>query len=428
MKRAFTLIEMLVVISVISILSSMITVLYDDNVHDALSRSSLELKTVLEKARGLAIKTGRMHAVTFQVENAGDGRVMKNASHVDGGQSPKRHWYAIIGPDFTSGAVYGGYRRSTHKIPVAEERYSYQELSFYCLVDYIDAMKASQIGPKHYLHPGVRFLALGDVDNIYPGYKDATYPRPWFGYFDDTTQTLHPWGAYEETRDAGFARPNTGLDYQGEDGSLSYDSEYDTIINPSQVWGRIHIGATANDASELSRDFKASKFYRGVQSNFIGPDTTVLASKDDKKVPRPLLNAYWGDFMIIFDAEGSASFVYGEIRSIHFKTFRGPKNAGRNDMLVENKVQHTGGVAITLCRDVDEHDEIYTQKNSVTGGPDFNTFASAEDALASITPFTRVFVWRANGSVEIRDMYHPANTLSAEDLKQKNPYPHGYGD
>ena len=427
MKSAFTIIEMLVVIAIIAILSSMTSVFYTDNIQDALSRSSLELKSVLEEARSLAIKTGRMHAVSFQVENAGDGRVMKNGSRIDGAQHQGRHWYVIIGPDFTADAVYGGYQRGVDKIPVAAERYSYKELSFYSLVDYIAAMKQAQIGNRHYLQPGVRFLALGDADTIYPGYTDDTYPRPWFGYFDDANKTLHPCGAYEADRDAGFTRPSTGLDYQGEDGALPYDAVSDTIVNPDKVWGRIHIGATAVDTSELTREFNASNYYRGQKENFIGPDTAVLASTADMKVVRPLVNAYWGDFLILFDAKGSASVAYSEARSIHFRTYRGPKNAGRNDMLVINKTTETGGVAVTLCRDIDDEEGIYKNSKAVTGGQDFNTFLSAEDALASITPFSRVFVWQANGAVEVRTMEHSSNKLVAEDLLQKKPYPHGFG-
>ncbi len=438
LKKAFTLIEMLVVVSLIGLLSTMIVFLFEDSAEDALSKSALELKSVMDRARSLAIKTGRMHAVAFHVENAGDGSVLKNFSEVDDETFPGRHWYCIIGPDFSNVGTTAGWSRSLTKIPVANDGQNGNLLSFYSLSDYIECMKSVQVGPRHYLLPGVRFLALGDEDKLYSGYSHATYPRPWFGYYDDTTNTLHPWGAWDPDIDTTFQFPSTGLDYQGEDQLPTYYAPYDTLINPTEVWGRIHPNATAPDmefVTDGSED-RSCNIYRGFVQGFIGPDTYYLASTPTRKVPRPLINAYWGDFMILYDAKGTARTVVGDGRDTYFDAIKwysgrhsdrgSSANFGRRDMGIGNKVDYTGGFYVTICRDIEDHEQLYSEINSTTGAFDFTKFKSVEDALESITPYKRIFVWRATGFSEIRDMSHPQCQIEADDLLQKDPFPNGY--
>ena len=437
--QAFTLIEMLVVVTLIAILSSMIIVLYEDSAEDAVSKSALELKSVLERARGLAIKTGRMHAVSFHIENAGDGSVMKNFSSIDDEKFPGRHWYCIIGPDFSTVGTTAGWSRDQRKIPVVRDGQNGRLLSFYCLADHVETMKDVQVGPRHYLLPGVRFLALGDLDKIYTKYSDPTYPRPWFGYYDDATNRLHPWGGYDPEIDKKFTHPTTGLDYQGEDPVVpEYYAPYDTRINPTAVWGRIHPDATAPDQEHIDdgSEDPACKLYRGFSQGYIGPDTSYLASTATRKVPRPLINAYWGDFMILFDAKGTARAVKSDGRDTFFgaiKWYGGRHssrpakgdNFGRHDMGMVDMVDKTGGFYITICRDIEE-ENLYKGSNSVTGGTDYQQFSRVEDALESITPYKRIFVHRATGTTDIRGMGHPHCALEPDDLKQQKPYPRGF--
>ena len=77
---AFTLIEMLVVISIMMTLSGMIFVSYQKSSHDLVTADAISLQTVLQRARSLAMASGKAHAVSFHIENAGDGTVLKNAS------------------------------------------------------------------------------------------------------------------------------------------------------------------------------------------------------------------------------------------------------------------------------------------------------------------------------------------------------------
>lgn len=431
---AFTLIELLVVVAIMAMLSSLIMIVYEERAEDAVSASAHDLQSVLQRARSLAMRHGRMHAVAFHIENYGDGTVLKNNSYNDEITDGK-HWFCIIGPDSSN------YRdRRTTEIPYARPN------SFFSIKDYMQAMDAAQIGPRYYLHAGTRFLALGDVDSLYPHstYEDESYPRPWFGYFDEASGTLYPWGAYNRDIDAALPHPNSGLDYAGNDGEIAFDIELDTNVNPAQVWGRVHKDASAQHPLFISSgasDYYYKKHYR-VSRGYVGPDTSFLASTPSEKKPRPLVNALWADFVILFDETGAAFAVSGHGRSQYFSDNRlssnsyspyqktGPtpygRNSGREHMGIEHFNEQTGGFYITICRDVDDSEEIYRQHNPATQQPAYHKFASKEDAFASITPFVRVFINQSSGVAEIRDNQFPGIQISAEDLLAKDPYPRGF--
>ena len=76
--HAFTLFELIVVVGIMVMLSSMIFIPFSSTAKQAVSESALELQSVLIRARSLALKTGKMHAVSFHIENAGDGSVLRN--------------------------------------------------------------------------------------------------------------------------------------------------------------------------------------------------------------------------------------------------------------------------------------------------------------------------------------------------------------
>ena len=434
----FTLIELLVVITIIVLLASMSMTLYKVTPDDQILSSSFELQSVLARARSLAMSTGKDHAVAFHIENAGDGTVLKNFSSKDDGDFKGRHWYCIIGPDYSNLE-----HRRTTGMPEAYELWSGWEYSFFNLQRYVETMELVQVGARHYLKPGVRFLALSDVDNLYrhsqSGYQSDTYPRPWFGYYDDNTGTLYPWGSYNRELDQIFQHPNTGLDYEGEDGVIPYDPEMDTNINPPEVWGRVHDEATAM-YSEYVTDAGEDKSYLRLHNyvkNFTGPDTSYLASTATDKKPRPLVNAHWGDFMIIFNALGSASVGDPRARMTYFRSTginnahvqtrnRGADNLGRDRMELAHSASETGGFYITLCRDVDEDSELYEQTSSVTGAAAYNKFTTVEDAYRSLFPLRRIFVSSATGNVDIRGTEHPEVKFKAEDLLLHEPYPNGH--
>ncbi len=427
-SSAFTLIELLVVVSIMALMSSMIIMAYEESAEDAVSASAHELQSVLQRARSLAMRHGVMYGVTFHIENSGDGTVLKNGSYLDETSESRGHWYCIVGPD-TSDYGY----RSTLYPPRASLH------AFFTLDEYMKAMQSVQVGPRYKLQPGTRFLALGDVDELYPStyYDDPSYPRPWFGYYDEVNKTLYPWGAYNRDVDAVLRHPNTGLDYAGNDGEISYDKSLDTNINPSKVWGRIHFDATAPHQAYIDSavvDSNVKKYY-GYTRNFVGPDEHVLASTPSKKQPRPLVNALWADFMILFDATGAAyvTDAHGRVGylsavgsgSPYSKSSSTPygTNSGRHNMGIKHAVDTTGGFYVTICRDVDSEEDIYHEVNPLTGQPAYHKFETKEDAMASITPFIRVFVNQSSGIAELRDNQHPSTQIIADDLLQHEAYP-----
>ncbi len=452
--KAFTLIELLVVISIIALLSTMMVVTYSESQEDLILADAHELQATLLKARNLAMGTNRSYGVVFHIENAGDGTVFKNQSvkDLDDESFIGRHWYALIGPDesqFNAQSYGGGTLRKENLPPVAlvatNDRDTY---SYFALEDYTEAMEKVQIGARRYLSRGVRFLALSDTNELYPGKVHETYPRPWFGYYDNTTNILYPWGAYNPEIDADWVsagrEPGTGLDYQGYDGPVTYNVDQDTNLNPDEVWGRIWhywdfsgntlIGSTGVYPGECveppstsnigTRDKSISKRYK-VARDYVGPDRTYLA----KKV-RPVVNGYWSDFMIIFGPDGSVSVAKGHARALYFNRItvsrdRISSQAGRAYMGMEFD-NRTSAVAITLAPDIDAEDELYSEASTImTGQKAYNKFNSVEDAFESITPFVRVHLNKVDGLSEVRTNDHEELQITADDLLQRDPYPRG---
>ncbi len=438
--NAFTLIELLVVMSIMATLSGMIFIAYEESAADVVTADAYELQTVLQRARSMAINTGHTYAVSFHIENAGDGTVLKNRSDYDAEDFPGRHWYCIIGPDNSDKALDQWTKRYSDKPPLAASNGS-SILTFYSLQEYEQTMKQVQAGPIHYLSPGVRFLALSDEDELHRYDTHASYPRPWFGFYDETSKTLYPWGAYNPEIDATLSHPNTGLDYEGNDGPIPYDPNLDTNVYPAEVWGRIHHqedysgtpsqtgalrrwpGETGNNGSTL-REF-------GFTHDYVGPDTTKLPGK-----PRALVNGHWGDYMIFFQPDGQAYSAPGTARQVFFTKW-GWTNSnafdnydypqGRRHLRMDNYEGKTGGLYITLCRDVDAtNSDLYREHSSITKQPAYNKFDSAEAAFESINPFLRVFVNSITGEASVQNNDHPHMRITPDDLKQQNPYPRGF--
>ena len=439
--QGFTLVEMLVVVSIMAILYSMVMFAFEESDHDIVIADANELQSVLLKARSLAMGSNEAYGVIFHIENAGDGLVLKNQSvhDVHDESFVGRHWYALVGPDQSQFGSGRNHERSNVLPPVllVEDHFK-ATYTYFTLEDYVEAMENVQIGARHYLSKGVRFLALSDTNELYPGLTHDSYPRPWFGYFDDATGTLYPWGAYNKDIDATFTHPSTGLDYEGFDGPITYDATRDTNVNPNEVWGRIWhhwdfsgnqlTGATAVHeglvtSPTVDRSIKKRYF---VDRNYVGPDTTRLAAK-----PRPLVNGYWSDFMILFKPDGTVSVARGHVRSTFFNKTDLTKDTishqeGRAYMGMEFQIEKTGGYAITLCRDVDpdKDADLYPEMSvDMPNQAAYHKFSSVDDAFASISPFIQVFVHAGTGLSELRTNDHQQLSIVAEDLLQKKPYP-----
>ncbi|NRA37422.1 MAG: hypothetical protein HRU15_04735 [Planctomycetes bacterium] len=440
-RIAFTLIELMVVLTLMLTFSSMIVSLFSTNEKDALTTAAVELQTVLQRARSLSRSTQQGHAVIFHIENSGDGSVLKNFSDIDDAEFKGRHWYAIIGPDTSTTELENngpGSGRNTQTIPKA--KYKYGWYTFLHLSDYEEGLKGKQIGPRHYLPQGVRFLALSDTDNEYGSYNEDSYPRPWFGYYDSANKKLYPWGAYNRDIDAALEAAVgkfacTGLDYEGDDGQIAYDANSDCNLNPSSVWGRIHATATAIYPSDVTGSGKFDPcgldMYGDPNLKYLGPDTTLYAGK-----PRAVVNGYWGDYMIMFDATGSAMMEHGHGRRLYFSSQYDDRNTpdwdpnngcSRKNMEVSNATNFTGAMYITLARDIDIDDEVYNgSTDPISGASDYYSFESVDDALESITPFVRIRIEEATGVSNLQRSDHPHSNISADDLIQHKAYPRGY--
>ncbi len=458
--RAFTLIEMLVVISIMAILSSMIFIVMEEKFEDVLTADALALQTTLDRARALSMSTGNVHGVSFHVENAGDGTVFKNKSILDDNNESfiGRHWYCIVGPDpasMTNKALSDDKQNNNiMRMPPLRNTTWNGYCTHPTLLEYVSAVEKSQVGPRVYLSEGVRFLALSDKDRIYHhsvsgtsltsgdsiipgGHPDHVSERPWFGWYDQATKTLYPWGGYNRDIDLKLAAPNTALDYEGFDGEIPYDSTLDTNINPAEVWGRIqfvydfdasttanavYTGSTARWPDDIGKDDTAhNKDYNRTTINYIGPDKTILAGKK-----RPVVNAHWLDFMIYFLPNGETRITRNHIRSQLFNAASWNRTrTGRAQMGMNFSEDDVAGYTITLARDVDPEEDVdlYNETNPRTGQPAYHKFETVEDAFASINPFLRVFVHRVTGKTAVRGNDHPLHQITAEDLLKTDPYP-----
>ncbi|MFW5828889.1 MAG: pilus assembly FimT family protein [Planctomycetota bacterium] len=450
-RRAFTLIEMLVVIALIAMLSGMVLWLYEEGAVDEVDKAAQQLATTIDQARIMALRSGYAHAVVFHIENVGDGRVLQNFHQDDPADFPGRHWYAIIGPA-TDKARLGSMP------PQANDQHKAYQYPF--LTSFQEATRAAQIGKRMYLPRGVRFLALSDWDDGVAG--AATYPRPWHGWFDASDGRLYPWGGYHRDMESGSASSDTAFGYQGRDGAIPYDADQGINVNPGEVWGQIHADATARNPGEVgeyllknksagdqdnaivrgilkqlwyhvdpgsvevatSGNKKGSLVYTGRDVQRTGPDTTILPD-----LPRPLIDGYLADHMLLFDHEGRCLLLSGQGRAVYFKDRwlvdrgAGQVDIGRDELPMRHDLATTGGYQITICRDIDPEDHIgsrplYTEPpDPGTQAPQYDRLDSIDDAYHTIFPYARIFVPVQAGDVEIRSMQHPEAQMRPQDLE-----------
>ena len=410
MKRGFSLIELMVVLLIIAIVSSMIFVRSEDSTTNV-RIASMQLEATLAQARNLARQTGLAHAVVFHIENYGDGRVMRNfgpnsESELGG------HWYAVIGPN--KGALptsVRGWTKPPHMPPLVVSDKDYDDV---ILAEYENDIALSQVGPRYYLPEGVRFLALGDYDfgmNITdekmwksalgdPGLLDE-YPRPWFGIIKPKEKipasirpsagefVLYPWGGGDvEWENARGAANMSGFGTLS--GQTTNSENHGILINGERMDFAILFQA---DGSAVSiSPFAARRSFKSLREN----NGYIYQDHDLLKDP-----FYWNA------RKGPHLKEYNETK----------KNSG-----IHHCERITGGIHITLARDVDESEAIYPNPNRV------DVFNSEEDALNSILPLYRVYVNNFTANTVIRNYGEPMaeiqqnqNRLSPSHVGQSHP-------
>lgn len=371
--RAFTLVELLIVISIIVLMTGMIIGLPSPDKRRAAVRSAAEeLAATLRAARSYAMNQAVVCGVAFNLQNAPDtsGMVLNNWS---GG-----HWYRIIGPQAPTNTS-----PSVHTYPIPD----YNDTSVQGrgnVAQFLATVDESWLGEPHVLAPRrVRFLALTDQDSGTGGWESsgripATYPRPWYGYW--SAGTLYPWGGYDGSKPAASRirdpsnRYCSGFYYEGNDGTVA------GCRNPID---RTTTATGASGTVPLVQFLKAGE-------------------------PRALINAAWLDFVIVFNPDGtvqtSTSQLYARAQSYWERGAAtdsysqggtgngdlGPYSAMQAGDVrsIQSFFRHTGAFSITLAPDADR---------------DSDAYASAKEAFDSIWPMSRVQV-NQFGSISVIDV------------------------
>jgi hypothetical protein len=225
--------------AIIALLSSMMVIIPShENPKEQVDLAAAQVAAMFKQARKLALETKENFAVVIHIENSGDSSVIKNFSQFYDGAPFGRHWIAVIGPDT-------GFATNSRNDPPLPSAYphlqSYERAVNLCMINRV------------YLPPGTRFLAVGDVDggnkstakDYFKGDDSGRYPLPWFGWYDDTENRLHPWGGYDHPIDVKFIATDsditsgcTGLLFSGRDGEIPYDETLDCCVNPKPTYGK----------------------------------------------------------------------------------------------------------------------------------------------------------------------------------------------
>ena len=416
MHKGFSLIELMVVLVILSVLMSMIFVSQESKTTNV-RVAAMQLEATLNLARNLSRQSGLAHAVVFNITNYGDGRVMRNFGP-DTESEHGGHWYAIIGPNkgakptnATGGEKLRGWSKAPNLPPLVLEDQNYNTASY---EEYLEDIALSQIGPRYHLPQGTRFLALGDYDfgrnitdvkmwktNLGDNGLLDEYPRPWFGVLKPASKVpasirpntgdfvLYPWGAgdveWENAKNAG------GMSGFGcIDGQTTNSNNHGTIINGERI--DFAILFQADGTALMVNPFAARRSFSDIKSSggYIHYDPDLL--KDP---------FYWNA------RKGPRLSISSENK----------KNSG-----IHNCERITGGIHITIARDVDESDPIYPNPERL------DIFNSEEDALQSILPLYRVYVNNFSASTTIRAYNEPMaevkmnqSRLNPVDVGQTHP-------
>jgi prepilin-type N-terminal cleavage/methylation domain-containing protein len=484
-RRAFTLIELLCVLAIMALLVGMVlTALPRKGDAAAVELAAEQVCAVLQQARNTAIATQASISVVFNIQNApgSTGRVINNRSG--------DHWCRILGktrkqqlnvsrksfdmPPFLATSSADPYWTATNPAfnhvnplmgsvqagPTAAAAYDdYQSwFQWPTFPHLLEEIRADWISPPYTLPRGkVRFLALGDSDEgprLYAGALSSpptytstvgvnfgygtTYPRPYFGWYDPASRRLYPWGGYDPNLPAvanipgyGTSVSETTSTYSG----LCYQAPSEPAIPDSR---------NPEDHAYGKAEFNAGAWYTTLQTDHwpslvrdTGPlpnDTYYLRRQG---APRALVDGNWGDFAIVFEADGTAWFppmkcnrrwyAQGGLPS---KGVCGPKpavkGASRTTYLLSNF--RTSGNDLNAIAPNGEsiHYQRHTNRAYITLAPDSpddrDIFESAKQALRSLTPMFRVFVSTSGviGYVPVRE---DDGVLAAYTAQGWTPWP-----
>ncbi len=327
-QRGFTLIELLIVIAIMVALFGMaFGMSRGQSTDEAVRGAAEELGAVMRETRTRAMRANTPYGLVFNICNApgSNGKILNNRS---GG-----HWYRVIGPRDLRGGSISDY--SYVRLPFVSGDSPYNGGNLWGspnpLRHYLDLVNRSWVDEAHPLPKGkVRFLALTDQDNGNNnrpgggGWYSPTYPRPWFGWWDKTTQNLYTWGGYDTTlsgdnehipgnydwnsrywgtdipyiRNGHTASPS-GFYYEGWDGPITgcvnpVDKVVldDVITTPGSVAGKLDDGDKA-----------------------AGTKWTAWRAGE----PRPLINASWLDYVLVFRPDGTVSDDWFRMRN-HYRS------------------------------------------------------------------------------------------------------------
>ena len=283
----------------------------------------------------------------------------------------------------------------------------------------------------------MRFLALSDLDrgprshlnNVYYS-GDSTYPRPWFGVYDQNSKTWWPWGGYDPSKDY------SGFYYEGADGD---------IVGSKHPSDRIYDVDRDRSGTLDNKDLNSDGDY---DDPFEREEDYVIWTKDEG---RNLVNADWLDAAIFFMPTGEAHFLEWNLgRRMHLDQQPAlgaawddhvhrhgvgdrcmKKSNGVWGVIKNGQVSHLFNTTLTSRMRGSEHPESqhFLPQNGgwfLTLAPDAiqdsNRFETVEDAMASFYPAYRVFV-SATGSVRVLRVQARRSSAFLDDPSYGKPWP-----
>jgi len=437
------MIELLAVVAIIALLAGMVAAVPRDDRDAQVRGAAEELASVMRETRARAMRRGGPYGIAFNIENepGSSGRILNNRS---GG-----HWYRVIGPKDIATRAY--YARPSNSLDLPFFDCSFEWLSGYidsgfdnCMPvrHYLKVLERAWIDEPHVLPKRkVRFLALTDQDNgdnalpANGGFYSDTYPRPWFGWWDPVSKELKTWGGYDPA-------------LNGTLNGTPYAAQV-TVKNPAPRIGTVTVGGRRCSISGF--------YYEGWDGEITGcvnPDDRKVLDDNEllagglagvydtndintrnwfmlgaKGAARPLINAGWMDYVLVFRPDGSvsddwfrmrqvsarsnhhplkpASTTYSPPYAVTYPSWKNPAANPRSDFAVGDRCNQAGYMRNWEERTTPYLDNSPSQREAtsyvartgyywITLAPDavndLSTFADERAALRSLAPMYRVGV------------------------------------